>query len=136
MSRAGAPARPGAPVVPGRGVRGGRSLRPAGLRRRWLAAGFAAVLVAALAGIAFGPVSLPPGSVAVELLNLVPGVHLHSGLNEREIAIVTELRLPRVVLGLLVGAMLALAGGCYQESSATRWPTRTCSVSPPERASR
>ena len=26
----------------------------------------------------------------------------------------TQLRLPRVVLGLLVGAMLALAGGCYQ----------------------
>jgi iron complex transport system permease protein len=28
--------------------------------------------------------------------------------------VVTQLRLPRVVLGLLVGAMLALAGGCYQ----------------------
>jgi iron complex transport system permease protein len=72
------------------------------------------VLVATVAGLALGPVSLPPGSVAVELLNLVPGVHLHSGLDEREIAIVTELRLPRVVLGLLVGGMLALAGGCYQ----------------------
>ncbi|MEO3748503.1 iron ABC transporter permease [Plantactinospora sp. B5E13] len=84
------------------------------MRRRWLVVGFLAVAVAAVAGIAFGPVSLPPGSVAVELLNLVPGVHLNSGLNEREIAIITELRLPRVVLGLLVGGMLALAGGCYQ----------------------
>ncbi|MEN3610899.1 iron ABC transporter permease [Plantactinospora sp. ZYX-F-223] len=101
-------------MVPGRAARGGRPTRPAGLRRRWLVAGFAAVLAAAVAGIAFGPVSLPPGGVAIELLNLVPGVHLHSGLNEREIAIVTELRLPRVVLGLLVGGMLALAGGCYQ----------------------
>jgi iron complex transport system permease protein len=88
--------------------------RPAGLRRRWLVAGIVAVAVAAVAGIAYGPVSLPPGSVAAELLNLVPGVHLESGLNEREIAIVTELRLPRVVLGLLVGGTLALAGGCYQ----------------------
>jgi len=35
-------------------------------------------------------------------------------LSEREAAIVLQLRLPRVVLGLLVGAMLALAGGCYQ----------------------
>ena len=52
--------------------------------------------------------------MAAELLNLLPGVRLHSGLTEREAAIVTELRLPRVVLGLLVGAMLALAGGCYQ----------------------
>ena len=48
------------------------------------------------------------------MLNLLPGVDIHSGLTEREAAIVTELRLPRVVLGLLVGAMLALAGGCYQ----------------------
>jgi len=91
-----------------------RSLRQAGLRPWWLVAGFVAVLVAGVAGVALGPASLPPGSVAVELLNLIPGVRLDSGLNEREIAIVTELRLPRVVLGLLVGGMLALAGGCYQ----------------------
>src|SRR5262249_59233720 len=43
-----------------------------------------------------------------------PGVTVHSGLSEREAAIVTELRLPRVCLGLLVGAMLALAGATYQ----------------------
>ena len=88
--------------------------QPARLRPRWLAAGVVAVVVAALAGLAFGPVRLPPGSVAAELLNLIPGVRVDSGLDEREIAIVTVLRLPRVVLGLLVGAMLALAGGCYQ----------------------
>ncbi|WP_091455058.1 FecCD family ABC transporter permease [Micromonospora inyonensis] len=88
--------------------------RPAGLRLPWLAAGIAAVLVALIAGVSFGPVSLPPGSVALELLNLIPGVRLDSGLTEREIAIITELRLPRAVLGLLVGGLLALAGGCYQ----------------------
>lgn len=88
--------------------------RPAGLRKRWLAAGVLAVLVALVAGVSLGPVGLPPGSVAAELLNLLPGVRLDSGLTEREIAIVTELRLPRVVLGLLVGGLLALAGGCYQ----------------------
>jgi iron complex transport system permease protein len=79
-----------------------------------VAGGVLAVLVAVLAGLALGPVALPPGSVAAELLNLLPGVRLHSGLNEREIAIVTELRLPRVVLGLLVGALLAMAGAAYQ----------------------
>ncbi|WDZ86306.1 FecCD family ABC transporter permease [Micromonospora cathayae] len=88
--------------------------RPARLRLRWLAAGIVAVLVALVAGVSFGPVSLPPGSVAAELLNLIPGVRLDSGLTEREIAIVTELRLPRAVLGLLVGGLLALAGACYQ----------------------
>lgn len=88
--------------------------RPAGLRPGWLVAGLAAVLAALVAGVSLGPVSLPPGSVAVELLNLLPGVGLDSGLTEREIAIVTELRLPRAVLGLLVGGLLALAGGAYQ----------------------
>jgi iron complex transport system permease protein len=84
------------------------------LRPLWVLIGLGAVLVAGVAGIAFGPVSLPPGSVAAELLNLIPGVHIDSGLTEREIAIITQIRLPRVVLGLLVGGMLALAGGCYQ----------------------
>ncbi|WP_127554203.1 iron ABC transporter permease [Actinoplanes sp. OR16] len=84
------------------------------MRPAWLAAGVLAVLVAVLAGLAFGSASLPPGGVAVEMLNLIPGVRLDSGLSEREIAILTQLRLPRVVLGLLVGAMLALAGAAYQ----------------------
>jgi iron complex transport system permease protein len=88
--------------------------QPARLRVRWLVAGIAAVVLAALAGLALGPASLSPGSVVLELLDALPGVHLDSGLSDREAAIVTELRLPRVVLGLLVGAMLALAGGCYQ----------------------
>jgi iron complex transport system permease protein len=96
------------------GVRPAPSRTPAGLRARWLVAGLAAVALALVVGVSLGPVSLPPGSVALELLNLLPGVRLESGLTEREIAIVTELRLPRVVLGLLVGGMLALAGGCYQ----------------------
>jgi iron complex transport system permease protein len=63
--------------------------------------------VAATAGLTLGPVRLNPLDVLGEL------VGLHT-LGPREAAIVTELRLPRVVLGLLVGAMLALAGGCYQ----------------------
>jgi iron complex transport system permease protein len=89
-------------------------VKPAGVRPAWLAAGVVAVLVAVVAGLAFGSVPLPPGGVAVELLDLIPGVRLDSGLTEREVAILTELRLPRVVLGLLVGAMLSLAGAAYQ----------------------
>ncbi|WP_239133457.1 FecCD family ABC transporter permease [Rugosimonospora africana] len=88
--------------------------RPNRLRPGWLAAGVVAVVVAALAGLALGPVRLSPLGVAIQLLDLVPGVHLHSGLTDTEAAIVTQLRLPRVVLGLLVGSTLALAGGTYQ----------------------
>lgn len=88
--------------------------RPARLRLRWLAAGAAAVLAALLVGVAVGPVSLHPYQVFLELLAHVPGFTIHSGLSEQDAAIVWELRLPRAVLGLLVGAVLALAGGCYQ----------------------
>jgi iron complex transport system permease protein len=91
-----------------------RVVRPAGLRPAWLVGGIVAVLVALIAGLAFGSVQLPPAGVALELLNLLPGVRLHSGLSDREVAILLELRLPRVVLGLLVGGMLALAGAAYQ----------------------
>ncbi|WP_345625720.1 FecCD family ABC transporter permease [Rugosimonospora acidiphila] len=94
-------------------LRVGRS-RVGRLRAGWLAAGVAAVVIASLAGLAIGPVGLNPAGVALELIDLVPGVHLHSGLTGTEAAIVTQLRLPRVVLGLLVGATLALAGGTYQ----------------------
>src|SRR5262245_43841170 len=87
---------------------------PARLRLRWLLAGIAAVVIAMIAGLALGPVGLNPAGVFIELLNLIPGVHLHSGLTPSEQAIVVQLRLPRVCLGLLVGAMLALAGGTYQ----------------------
>lgn len=81
---------------------------------RWLLAGATAVLLATVAGLALGPVSLPPAAVAIEVLNRLPFVDATSGLPPSEAAIVTELRLPRVVLGLLVGATLAVAGGCYQ----------------------
>lgn len=91
-----------------------RVVRPAGLRPAWFAGGLLAVLVALVAGLAFGSVALPPAGVALELLNLLPGVRVHSGLSDREVAILLELRLPRVVLGLLVGGMLALAGAAYQ----------------------
>jgi iron complex transport system permease protein len=71
-------------------------------------------VVAVVLGLALGPVRIDPLRVATELLNLLPSVDIHSGLSSQETAIVTQLRLPRVVLGLIVGAMLALAGSCYQ----------------------
>jgi cobalamin transport system permease protein len=89
-------------------------VRPARLRVRWLLLGAASVLVAAVAGLALGPIRLNPAGVAIELLDLLPGVNLHSGLSGPEAAIVTQIRLPRVCLGLLVGAMLAMCGGAYQ----------------------
>jgi iron complex transport system permease protein len=73
-----------------------------------------AVLVATVAGLTIGPVALNPFAAIGAVLDLLPGVNVHTGLSPVETAIVVDLRLPRVVLGLLVGAMLALAGGSYQ----------------------
>jgi len=88
--------------------------RPGRVSLWWLLAGIGAVVVAGVAGLALGPVRLPPLGVAAETLNQLPWVELDSGLSPRQAAIVSQIRLPRVVLGLLVGAVLALAGGVYQ----------------------
>jgi len=84
------------------------------LSPRWLLAGLAAVALATVVGIATGPVSLPLHRVAVELVDHLPLVSLDSGLSDTQRAIVWEIRTPRVVLGLLVGALLAGSGAGYQ----------------------
>jgi iron complex transport system permease protein len=53
-------------------------------------------------------VSLSPIAVVRELLGF------DSGLTSQQVAIVEQIRLPRVVLGLLVGATLSLCGASYQ----------------------
>lgn len=77
-------------------------------------AAVAFLLLAAAAGVAVGPIELGLGSMvesAGARLGL-PGVT--SSLTPTEEAILWEIRIPRVVLAALVGAMLALAGATYQ----------------------
>jgi len=87
---------------------------PVRLRSGWLVAGFVAVAVAAFVGASVGPAAISPGRTMLEVLDRVPFVDIDSGLDARQSAIVWELRLPRVALGLLVGAMLSIAGASYQ----------------------
>jgi cobalamin transport system permease protein len=68
----------------------------------------------ALIALLIGPVDLGIGPVLRELVNRLPLVDLTSGLSEQDATILLELRMPRVVLGGLVGATLALAGASYQ----------------------
>jgi iron complex transport system permease protein len=89
-----------------------RALR--GVSLRWTLAAGAFVLLATLLGLALGPVDLGVGAVAREVLSHVPFLGVESSFSETEDAILWELRAPRVVLGLLVGAMLAMAGAAYQ----------------------
>ncbi len=69
---------------------------------------------ALVAAVLIGPVALDPWAVLQEVLDHLPFVDVDSGLDARQAAIVWELRLPRAVLGALVGATLAVAGSAYQ----------------------
>jgi iron complex transport system permease protein len=74
----------------------------------------ACLLGAVLAGVTLGPAQLAWRDVLTEFTSHLPFLGVRSGLSEREATILWELRVPRVVLGGLVGAMLASAGAAYQ----------------------
>lgn len=100
------PARPastaGAPRDPRQAVGVAR------LQLRWVVVGVLAVAVALVVGTVTGPATVSPLEVMRDLLGL------DSGLSAQQATIVREIRLPRVVLGLLVGALLAVCGATYQ----------------------
>src|SRR5881397_195296 len=77
----------------------------------WAAAFFAAALVT---GALIGPVHIGLGGALESVGAKLPFLHVHSPLSPTEESILWDIRLPRVVLGALVGAMLAVAGASYQ----------------------
>ena len=72
------------------------------------------VIVSTLIGLFVGPANIGAGPIVREVLSHVPLLGVHSHLSATDSAILWQLRAPRVVLGLLVGGMLAMAGGAYQ----------------------
>ncbi len=78
-------------------------------------AGSALVLLAAmLLGILVGPAGLTPSGVILDVIDRLPFIDVDSGLTARQQSILWNIRIPRVVLGALVGATLAIAGAAYQ----------------------
>lgn len=76
------------------------------MTRRWLwPALILAVIVAAVLAVAIGSTSIPPGRALAAIAGRGDAV---------ERAILIELRLPRALLALAVGAMLGLAGAALQ----------------------
>lgn len=88
--------------------------KPARLGWVSLTAGIAAVVLAALLGSVVGAAGLDVGSVLKALVDLFPGISVESGLTDVEQSILFEIRLPRVVMGAVVGGVLAVAGTAYQ----------------------
>jgi iron complex transport system permease protein len=76
--------------------------------------GGAFLVVAAVVGLLVGPVHIGATTAARSALAHLPLLDAGSRMSEADEAILWQLRAPRVVLGLLVGGMLALAGGAYQ----------------------
>ena len=88
--------------------------RPASIRVSWIVGGAAFVLAAACLALVIGPTSIDRSGVLVESLDAALPGSLDSGLSDQQQSIVRNLRLPRVALGLLVGASLSLSGAVFQ----------------------
>ncbi len=80
---------------------------------RPLAIAAAALIVAMVVGVSVGPADLSPAAVGQALLVKMPW-HPALSVPAINVAIVWQIRLPRVILGALVGAMLAGGGAAYQ----------------------
>ncbi len=85
----------------------------AGFPFGWTLAGLGMLIVSILVGVTTGAASVSAVDIGRHALGLLP-VGVGSPLTERQEALLVELRLPRVAMGALVGALLATAGGAYQ----------------------
>lgn len=64
--------------------------------------------------ISLGASELPLRSIGLAVVDLIPGVDTDPGLSDAQRSILWQWRLPRAVLGALVGCSLALGGATYQ----------------------
>ena len=84
-------------------------------RRTALGAAAAFLVVAMLTASFVGAADLNPLATAAALVDrAAPFLHLPTSLGSLDQAVLFQIRLPRVVLGALVGGLLALAGAGYQ----------------------
>ncbi len=81
---------------------------------RWLLAGAVFLVVAVIVGASIGPAGPPAWRIPLAMLDHLPVISIDSGVSEAEWNIIWQIRMPRVVLGVLVGAMLSAAGAGYQ----------------------
>ena len=79
----------------------------------WLV-GVLTVLGTVIAGVCIGAVHIAPIDALAVIANHIPGVHCATSASASDSAIIWDLRFPRIVLALLVGAMLATSGCSYQ----------------------
>lgn len=81
---------------------------PRPLRLRLLAVGLVACAAAGVLGVLAGPAGVGVAEVGRILL------HLPTAASDQQVTIIEQIRLPRVVLAMLVGATLSVSGASFQ----------------------
>ncbi len=76
--------------------------------------GMVSLVAVGLLSATSGAAGLPVGGVLSTLLDWLPLIGGESSLSATQESILFEIRLPRLVLGMLVGASLGMAGASYQ----------------------
>jgi iron complex transport system permease protein len=72
------------------------------------------VVTAVLLGAMIGPAGPPAWRVPLAFIDHIPGVDVDSGVSEAQWSLIWNIRMPRVVLAGIVGAMLSVGGAAYQ----------------------
>lgn len=80
----------------------------------WVGGAVLALVAAIIAGVMIGVADVSPMDVVRSTLDKLPFVDIDSGMTIREEAIVWQIRMPRVILGVVVGSMLSASGAAYQ----------------------
>lgn len=84
------------------------------LPKRGLIISIVALVAVGLASAVTGAAQLPIGGVVSSLVDRLPFIDIESSLTDRQESILFSIRLPRTVLGMLVGAALSMSGATYQ----------------------
>lgn len=90
------------------------SVQPSRLLLRWWLLAGLLLAGTVLGAVALGPVAVGFGEIWATVVSHIPGVAATDSVSQAHQAIIWDIRLPRVVLGVLVGGMLAMSGAAYQ----------------------
>lgn len=85
-------------------------------RPGWVAitSGVIAVVGVGIAGLLLGAAGIDRSQVVAALFDALPLIEVEHGLSEIHLNVLFQIRAPRVVLGGMVGAILAVGGASYQ----------------------
>jgi iron complex transport system permease protein len=81
---------------------------------RWYLAAGALLVASIVIGVSTGPAGPAAWRVPFALLDHLPLISVDAGVSQIDWNIIWKIRMPRVVLGLLVGGMLSIGGASYQ----------------------